>query len=88
MASSCSLRADVRRAVRAALPEDGLVLVALSGGPDSLALADGDRDRVLILTPDGGAEVERLVRAGVPLVDLEVRPLTLEEALAVRESTR
>lgn len=31
--------ADVRRAVRAALPADGLVLVALSGGPDSLALA-------------------------------------------------
>lgn len=31
--------ADVRRAVRAALPTEGLVLVALSGGPDSLALA-------------------------------------------------
>jgi tRNA(Ile)-lysidine synthase len=31
--------ADVRRAVRAALPPEGLVLVALSGGPDSLALA-------------------------------------------------
>src|SRR4051812_15914792 len=31
--------ADVRRAVRAMLPTDGLVLVALSGGPDSLALA-------------------------------------------------
>ncbi len=34
--------ADVRRAVRGALeglPPDGLVLVALSGGPDSLALA-------------------------------------------------
>ncbi len=31
--------ADVRRAVRAALPDEGLVLVALSGGPDSLALA-------------------------------------------------
>lgn len=30
--------ADVRRAVRAALPAEGLVLVALSGGPDSLAL--------------------------------------------------
>lgn len=30
--------ADVRRAVRAALPDEGLVLVALSGGPDSLAL--------------------------------------------------
>ncbi|MEQ1735470.1 MAG: tRNA lysidine(34) synthetase TilS, partial [Rhodoglobus sp.] len=31
--------ADLRRAVRDALPADGLVLVALSGGPDSLALA-------------------------------------------------
>jgi tRNA(Ile)-lysidine synthase len=31
--------ADTRRAVRDALPADGLVLVALSGGPDSLALA-------------------------------------------------
>ena len=31
--------ADTRRAVRAVLPSDGLVLVALSGGPDSLALA-------------------------------------------------
>lgn len=31
--------ADVRRAVRDALPPEGLVLVALSGGPDSLALA-------------------------------------------------
>jgi tRNA(Ile)-lysidine synthase len=31
--------ADVRRAVRAVLPPDGLVLVALSGGADSLALA-------------------------------------------------
>jgi tRNA(Ile)-lysidine synthase len=31
--------ADVRRAVRSSLPPDGLVLVALSGGPDSLALA-------------------------------------------------
>jgi len=31
--------ADIRRAVRALLPERGTVLVALSGGPDSLALA-------------------------------------------------
>ncbi len=31
--------ADVRRAVREALPAEGLVLAALSGGPDSLALA-------------------------------------------------
>src|SRR5215218_6504434 len=31
--------ADVRRAVRSSLPDSGLVLVGLSGGPDSLALA-------------------------------------------------
>src|SRR5258705_7737955 len=31
--------ADTRRAVRDVLPPEGLVLVALSGGPDSLALA-------------------------------------------------
>lgn len=31
--------ADIRRAVRDALPPEGLVLVALSGGPDSLSLA-------------------------------------------------
>jgi len=31
--------ADTRRAVRALLPAEGTVLVALSGGPDSLALA-------------------------------------------------
>ena len=31
--------ADTRRAVRAVLPAEGVVLVALSGGPDSLALA-------------------------------------------------
>jgi tRNA(Ile)-lysidine synthase len=31
--------ADTRRAVRDSLPAEGLVLVALSGGPDSLALA-------------------------------------------------
>lgn len=37
---------------------------------------------------DGGPVVEGLVRRGVPLVDLEVRPLSLEEALAVREARR
>jgi len=31
--------ADIRRAVRELLPSEGIVLVALSGGPDSLALA-------------------------------------------------
>jgi ABC-2 type transport system ATP-binding protein len=39
-----------------------------------------------LLSRDGGAAVERLVRDGVRLRDLEVRPLTLEEALAARES--
>ena len=36
------------------------------------------------MTSDAGAAVERLVLASVPLVDLEVRPMTLEEAIAVR----
>jgi ABC-2 type transport system ATP-binding protein len=35
---------------------------------------------------DGGHVVEDLVRRGVPLVELEVRPLSLEEALAAREA--
>jgi hypothetical protein len=43
---------------------------------------------VRILTGDAGATVERLVGAKVPLVDLEVRPLTLEEAIAARGSER
>jgi len=40
-----------------------------------------DGDHVRLLVADGGAAVERLVRDGVPLRDLEVRPATLEEAL-------
>jgi ABC-2 type transport system ATP-binding protein len=39
-----------------------------------------------LLARDGGAVVEQLVREGVPLVDLEVRPLTLEEALTARRA--
>lgn len=39
---------------------------------------------VQILASDAGAVVERLVRENVPLTDLEVRPLTLEEAIAAR----
>ena len=46
--------------------------------------AERDGAYLRILTPDGGATVDRLVRAGVPLAELEVRPLTLEEALAAR----
>ena len=38
---------------------------------------------VTIVTEDAGAAVKRLVAAGVQLEGLVVRPLTLEEALAV-----
>ena len=54
--------ADVRRAVRAALdglPPDSLVLVALSGGPDSLALAAA----IAFEAPRAG------LRAGAVIVD-------------------
>jgi tRNA(Ile)-lysidine synthase len=51
--------ADIRRAVRAALPAEGLVLVALSGGPDSLALAAA----VAFEAPRAG------LRAGAVIVD-------------------
>jgi ABC-2 type transport system ATP-binding protein len=46
--------------------------------------AERDGERLRILTSDAGATVERLVRQGAPLGDLEVRPLTLEEAIAAR----
>jgi ABC-2 type transport system ATP-binding protein len=45
-----------------------------------------DGDHVLLLARDGGAAVTQLVRDGVPLVDLEVRPVTLEEALDAMRS--
>jgi ABC-2 type transport system ATP-binding protein len=47
-----------------------------------------DGELMRIDARDGGPVVEELVRRGVPLVDLEVRPLSLEEALAVREAPR
>jgi len=37
---------------------------------------------------DAGALVESLVRRGISLADLEVRPLTLEEALVARRARR
>ena len=65
--------------------EAGLTRVsfrAASGVTVDGAVRDGPYLR--LLARDGGAAVERLVRQGVPLVDLEVRPLTLEEALGAR----
>jgi ABC-2 type transport system ATP-binding protein len=63
----------------------GLTVVRFRATP-GLALDGGERhgDFVHILTRDGGAEVERLVLAGLSLPDLEVRPLTLDEALPQR----
>ena len=54
--------------------------------PRGLALdgAELDGDRVRLLCEDAGATVARLAREGVPLADLEVVPLTLEEALRAR----
>ncbi len=41
-------------------------------------------DYVELFVPDGGEAVAELVRSGVRLDDLEVRALSLEEAIAVR----
>lgn len=56
--------ADVRRAVRAILPENGRVLVALSGGADSLALAAA----VAFEAPRAGST------AGAVIVDHGLQP--------------
>jgi tRNA(Ile)-lysidine synthase len=62
--------ADVRRAVRGALPSEGLVLVALSGGPDSLALAAA----TAFEAPRAG------IRAGVVIVDHGLQPGSADAA--------
>lgn len=62
--------ADVRRAVRAVLPDDGLVLVALSGGADSLALAAA----TAFEAPRAG------VRAGAVIVDHGLQEASAEVA--------
>jgi ABC-2 type transport system ATP-binding protein len=63
----------------------GLTVVRFRASPGVVVDgAERDGPYLRILTRDGGAEVERLVRRDVHLVDLEVRPLTLEEALSVR----
>ncbi len=63
----------------------GLTVVRFRAPPGTdVEGAEREGPYVRILTRDGGVEVERLVRRGVSLVDLEVRPLTLEEALSAR----
>src|SRR4051794_10487855 len=62
--------ADVRRAVRGALPGEGLVLVALSGGPDSLALAAA----TAFEAPRAG------IRAGAVIVDHGLQPGSADAA--------
>ena len=70
--------ADVRRAVRAALPEDGLVLVALSGGPDSLALAAAT-----------AFEAKRVgIRAGAVVVDHGLQSGSADVATRAVEQAR
>jgi ABC-2 type transport system ATP-binding protein len=67
----------------------GLTVVRLRAVPGTkIEGARPDGDFVQLLVPDGGAAVRRLVQDGVPLVDLEVRPLTLEEALAAQGALR
>lgn len=56
--------------------------------PCWLQVEPGLDGRLVVQTADAGALVGRLVGAGVPLVDLEVRPLALEEALAALIESR
>ena len=66
---------------------DGSVAeIKAAAGLTRVSYRDCDDKIVQIDARDGGPVVEELVRRGVPLVDLHVRPLSLEEALAAREA--
>lgn len=70
--------ADVRRAVRAVLPAEGLVLVALSGGADSLSLAAAT-----------AFEASRAgVRAGAVIVDHALQAASADIAATAAEQAR
>ena len=70
--------AEIRRSA-------GLTRVSFRAPPTfTLAGAVREGDAIHTDVRDAGALVASLVRRGVPLDGLEVRPLTLEEALAVR----
>ncbi len=65
----------------------GLTRISFRAPPGvELDGAERDGDLLRLDTRDGGHTVEQLVRNGLPLIDLEVRPLTLEEALMARKS--
>lgn len=70
--------ADVRRAVRAVLPAEGRVLVALSGGPDSLALAAA----TAFEAPRAG------LRAGAVIVDHGLQDSSADVAAAASATAR
>ncbi|HEX6367141.1 MAG TPA: tRNA lysidine(34) synthetase TilS [Agromyces sp.] len=70
--------ADVRRAVRGVLPAEGLVLVALSGGADSLALAAG----VAFEAPRAS------LRAGAVIVDHGLQEGSADVAARAAAQTR
>jgi ABC-2 type transport system ATP-binding protein len=67
----------------------GLTCVSFRAVPGTIVEdAERDGDRLRLFTRDAGSTVESLVRADVPLVDLEVRALTLEESIGVYGSGR
>jgi ABC-2 type transport system ATP-binding protein len=68
----------------------GLTRIRFRAPSQCFRLDGGDRDgdHVRVLTRDAGDTVARLVREGVPLVDLEVRPVTLEDALGALRTQR
>lgn len=70
--------ADIRRAVRALLPADGLVLVGLSGGADSLALA------AATVFEAGRAGI----RAGAVIVDHNLQTGSADVAATAAETAR
>jgi len=63
----------------------GLTRISFAAPANGFACAgvERDGDRVAILVRDAGIEIAHLVRQGVPLDELEVRPVTLEEAVTV-----
>ncbi|MBV8395330.1 MAG: ABC transporter ATP-binding protein [Actinobacteria bacterium] len=78
-------------ATRVLLLDDGRVVgdgsvveIKAAAGLASVSYRGPDGRRVCRRVADPGAEVARLVRTGAALHDLEVRPLTLEEALTAR----